>query len=71
MLLTISAKKLTKLELIQHVCDKRISQIDAAQALKLSRRQIQILVNLFRNLALKSLFPRSALNQVITNIALF
>lgn len=44
----MSAKELTKLELIQHVCDKRIRQIDAAQALKLSRRQIQRLVNLFR-----------------------
>ena len=41
-------KEQKKLELIQHVCDKRIRQIDAAQALKLSRRQIQRLVNLFR-----------------------
>ena len=48
MLLTMSAKELSKLEIIQHVCDKRIRQIDAAQALKLSRRQIQRLVNRFR-----------------------
>ncbi|GEK15859.1 helix-turn-helix domain-containing protein [Aliivibrio fischeri] len=48
MLLTMSTKELKKLKLIQHVCDKRIRQIDAAQALKLSRRQIQRLVNLFR-----------------------
>ncbi|MCY9855661.1 hypothetical protein [Vibrio mediterranei] len=48
MLLTTSARELSKLELIQHVCDKRIRQIDATQALKLSRRQIQRLVNFFR-----------------------
>ena len=48
MLLTMSAKELKKLELIQSVCDKRIRQIDAAQTLNLSRRQIQRLVNLFR-----------------------
>lgn len=40
MLLTMSAKELKKLELIQSVCDKRIRQIDAAQTLNLSRRQI-------------------------------
>ncbi|HHY0507393.1 TPA: ISNCY family transposase [Vibrio parahaemolyticus] len=58
MLLTMSAKELTKLELIQHVCDKRIRQIDAAQALKLSRRQIQRLVNLFRELGPQGLVSK-------------
>lgn len=54
----MSAKELTKLELIQHVCDKRIRQIDAAQALKLSRRQIQRLVNLFRELGPQGLVSK-------------
>lgn len=44
----MSTNELKKLETIQHVCDKRIRQIDAAQTLNLSRRQIQRLVNLFR-----------------------
>lgn len=58
MLLTMSARELSKLELIQHVCDKRIRQIDAAQALKLSRRQIQRLVNLFREFGPQGLVSR-------------
>ncbi|TOG88383.1 ISNCY family transposase [Vibrio parahaemolyticus] len=58
MLLTMSTKELTKLELIQHVCDKRIRQIDAAQALNLSRRQIQRLVNLFRELGPQGLVSK-------------
>ncbi len=58
MLLTMSAKELKKLELIQHFCDKRIRQIDAAQALKLSRRQIQRLVNRFRELGSQGLVSK-------------
>lgn len=54
----MSARELSKLELIQHVCDKRIRQIDAAQALKLSRRQIQRLVNLFREFGPQGLVSR-------------
>ncbi|HIF6163742.1 TPA: ISNCY family transposase [Vibrio parahaemolyticus] len=54
----MSTKELTKLELIQHVCDKRIRQIDAAQALNLSRRQIQRLVNLFRELGPQGLVSK-------------
>ena len=41
----MSANELKKLETIQHVCDKRIRQIDAAQTLNLSRRQIELLSN--------------------------
>lgn len=58
MLLTMNARELSKLELIQHVCDKRIRQIDAAQALKLSRRQIQRLVNLFREFGPQGLISK-------------
>lgn len=58
MLLTMSAKELKKLELIQSVCDKRIRQIDAAQALNRSRRQIQRLVNLFREFGSQGLVSK-------------
>ncbi|GEK16229.1 helix-turn-helix domain-containing protein [Aliivibrio fischeri] len=58
MLLTMSAKELSKIEIIQHVCDKRIRQIDAAQALKLSHRQIQRLVNSFHEFGPQELVPK-------------
>lgn len=54
----MSTKELKKLELIQHVCDKRIRQIDTAQALKLSRRQIQRLVNRFREFGPQGLISK-------------
>jgi hypothetical protein len=54
----MSTKELKKLETIQHVCDKRIRQIDAAQTLNLSRRQIQRLVNLFRELGPQGLVSK-------------
>ena len=58
MLLSMSTKKLLKLETIQRVCDKRIRQINASTLLNLSRRHIQRLVNQYRQFGVNGLISK-------------
>jgi len=48
MLVTMTDKELYRLGIIQRVCDRALLQRDAADILKLSVRQVQRLVRLYR-----------------------
>jgi hypothetical protein len=47
-LLSMSQKELNRVDVIRDVCEKRITQINAAKLLNLTRRQVQRLVNKYR-----------------------
>lgn len=49
MLLSMSQKELNRVDVIRDVCEKRITQINAAKLLNLTRRQVQRLVNKYRS----------------------
>lgn len=48
MLVTMSEKELNRLNVIQSVCDKRLRRRDAAHQLDISERQVQRLMNRYR-----------------------
>lgn len=48
MLVTMSEKELNRLNVIQSVCDKRLRRRDAANQLQISERQVQRLMNRYR-----------------------
>lgn len=48
MLVTMSEKELNRLNVIQSVCDKRLRRRDAAHQLQISERQVQRLMNRYR-----------------------
>ena len=48
MLLSMSQKELNRVDVIRDVCEKRLTQINAAKLLNLTRRQVQRLVNQYR-----------------------
>lgn len=48
MLLTMSQQEINRVDVIRDVCEKRLTQTDAAQLLNLTRRQIQRLANQYR-----------------------
>ncbi len=55
MLVTMSDKELSRINVIQAVCEKRLRRRDAASQLNLTERQIQRLVNQYRELGLSGL----------------
>lgn len=55
MLVTMSDKELSRINIIQAVCEKRLRRRDAATRLKLTERQIQRLVNRYRELGIAGL----------------
>ena len=48
MLVTMSHKEINQLDVIKDVCDRKIRQVDAARSLKMTRRNVQRLVNKYR-----------------------
>ena len=48
MLFAMSQKELNRVDVIRDVCEKRLTQINASNALNLTRRQVQRLVNKYR-----------------------
>ena len=48
MLLSMSQKELNRVDVIRDVCEKRLTQINAAKLINLTRRQVQRLVNQYR-----------------------
>ena len=48
-LITMSNKELSRLELIQKLIERRLTQVEVAAILKISSRQVQRLVNSYRN----------------------
>lgn len=52
MLVTMSDKELNRINVIQAVCEKRLRRRDAASQLNLTERQVQRLVNQYRELGI-------------------
>lgn len=66
MLVTMTDKELYRLGIIQRVFDRALLQRDAADILKLSVRQVQRLVRLYRTDGATALhFPAVAVLQII------
>lgn len=55
MLVTMSDKELNRINVIQAVCEKRLRRCDAASQLNLTERQVQRLVNRYRELGMAGL----------------
>ncbi len=55
MLVTMSDKELNRINVIQAVCEKRLRRCDAASQLNLTERQVQRLVNRYRELGIAGL----------------
>lgn len=55
MLVTMSNKELNRVNIIQAVCEKRLRRCDAASQLNLTERQVQRLVNQYRELGIAGL----------------
>lgn len=55
MLVTMSDKELNRINVIQAVCEKRLRRRDAVSKLNLTERQIQRLINRYRELGIAGL----------------
>lgn len=52
MLVTMSDKELNRINVIQAVCEKQLRQRDATSQLNLTERQVQRIVNRYRELGI-------------------
>lgn len=59
MLVTMSDKELNRLQIIRDVCEHRLRRSDAANVLNLSERQVQRLMNRFRQSGASGLMHQS------------